>query len=116
MKPIDSFAFRWELILQQILKYQIDQDLSEKDRILSILGTASIIKDPSNNNSNQINRIADKYHIVIVGGGAGGVELAFAIHYRIQFELRKLNQDPNRVEITLVTRGSQINSNIELDK
>ena len=74
VKPIDSFANRWEEILSQIL----------------------------------ISDFETKYNIVVVGGGAGGVELIFAIHYRIQLELLKRGKDPKAVDITLVTKGDRL--------
>lgn len=47
-------------------------------------------------------------HVVVVGGGAGGVELTFAIHCRLQDEFRRRSRDFSKVTITLITRGSHI--------
>ena len=46
-----------------------------------------------------------KTHVVVVGGGAGGVELALAMQHRLRSELEKLDQPGDRVEFALVTRG-----------
>lgn len=46
--------------------------------------------------------------IAIVGGGAGGTELSFAINYRLKTELKAIGRDPSLVNIVLVTRGSTI--------
>ena len=42
---------------------------------------------------------------MIVGGGAGGVELALAMQHRLLSELEKAGQSSDRVEFKLVTRG-----------
>lgn len=46
--------------------------------------------------------------VVIVGGGAGGCELCFAVHYRLTNELIKLGKDPSSFSISLVTEGDGI--------
>ncbi len=47
-------------------------------------------------------------HVLVVGGGAGGVELALAIHGRLRWELTRQAGDPRRVSITLVSRSCQL--------
>ena len=47
-------------------------------------------------------------HVAIVGGGAGGVELALSIQYRLQNELRDLGKDPAQVYLHLFTAGSTV--------
>lgn len=49
-----------------------------------------------------------EFRIVIIGGGAGGVELALASQHRLQQLLRANNGDPNRLHFTLITQGSEI--------
>jgi selenide,water dikinase len=46
--------------------------------------------------------------IAIVGGGAGGVELAFSIHHRICKEFELLSKDVNKVKVILLTRGHEL--------
>jgi len=43
--------------------------------------------------------------IVVVGGGAGGVELALAMQHRLHTELKATGQPLDRATFTLVTRG-----------
>lgn len=45
--------------------------------------------------------------IAVVGGGAGGVELLLAMQYRLQQELRGLQQDPNDLVFHLFTSDAQ---------
>ncbi len=74
VKPISTFANRWDNILQRILN-----DSSRKTK-----------------------------HVVIIGGGAGGTELSFAMNYRIKSELIAKNKDPSTVKVSIVTRGHTI--------
>jgi len=46
--------------------------------------------------------------IAIVGGGAGGVELTLAMHYRLRNELRALGRNPDELSFHLLTRGASI--------
>lgn len=49
-----------------------------------------------------------KFKIVIVGGGAGGVELALSTQYRLQNTLRKQGEDPQRLSYILLTDSDRI--------
>ncbi|KAK3268150.1 hypothetical protein CYMTET_23329, partial [Cymbomonas tetramitiformis] len=51
---------------------------------------------------------AGEQHIVIVGGGAGGIELALSIQYRLQTELRKLGKPREWARVSVVTRSRGI--------
>jgi selenide,water dikinase len=79
VKPIDKFDARFRAILQRIL---------------------------------EANQAADRpttpFRVVVVGGGAGGCELCFALHYRLANEMRKLGKDPAIIEMTLATEGDKI--------
>ncbi|GGX88416.1 hypothetical protein GCM10007160_14860 [Litchfieldella qijiaojingensis] len=46
--------------------------------------------------------------IAVVGGGAGGVELLLAMHYRLRKELVALGRDPEELVFQLFTRSTQI--------
>lgn len=46
--------------------------------------------------------------IAVVGGGAGGVELALAMQYRLRDELRKAGRDPEELSIQLLSAESDI--------
>ena len=48
------------------------------------------------------------YRIVLVGGGAGGVELALAAQYRLRHLLAGQGDDPERLRFTLLTQGPEI--------
>ncbi|WP_131114433.1 FAD-dependent oxidoreductase [Lichenihabitans psoromatis] len=46
--------------------------------------------------------------IALVGGGAGGVELALAVAHRLRLVARGAGKDPGSIDLRLVTRGSRI--------
>jgi selenide,water dikinase len=46
--------------------------------------------------------------IVIVGGGAGGVELCFAMNHRLKTSLVAQGRDPGQAQMVLATRGDTI--------
>ena len=60
-----------------------------------------------------LNKIIDRndesiYTLAVVGGGAGGCELTFAVQYRIRQELLKHGRNPDSVKIVLLTRSSTL--------
>jgi selenide,water dikinase len=48
------------------------------------------------------------FRLCVVGGGAGGVELALSTQYRLRGLLRARGDDPGRLRYTLLTRGPEI--------
>jgi selenide,water dikinase len=46
--------------------------------------------------------------IVVVGGGAGGVELALSVEHRLRGELRAAGCDPARLSLTVITAGDRL--------
>ncbi|WP_426415291.1 selenide, water dikinase SelD [Aestuariirhabdus sp. LZHN29] len=48
------------------------------------------------------------FRVVIVGGGAGGVELALSTQYRLQQTLLQAGDDPGRLHYSLVTQSDGI--------
>ncbi|MDO9385188.1 MAG: selenide, water dikinase SelD [Thiobacillus sp.] len=46
--------------------------------------------------------------LAVVGGGAGGVELALAMQYRLRRELQATGRDPDALHMHLLTAGSAI--------
>ena len=46
--------------------------------------------------------------LAIVGGGAGGTELCFAMHHRLQQEMLKCGKDTSLLQVTLFNRGSSL--------
>lgn len=47
-------------------------------------------------------------HIAVVGGGAGGVELALSVQHRLRQELTRNGDDPDRIRFTLLTSGDTL--------
>ncbi len=72
VKPIDSFAKRWDLILQRVI-----------------------------NSTGHVK-------IAIIGGGGGGVELCFAIHHRLKYELEKIGKDASLLKVMIFQRGEKL--------
>jgi selenide,water dikinase len=48
------------------------------------------------------------FRVVVVGGGAGGCELTFALYYRLANEMMRLGKDPCDVQVVLVTEGGTL--------
>jgi len=48
------------------------------------------------------------FRLVVVGGGAGGVELALSTQYRLRQLLSERGDDPDRLHYSLLTEGPQI--------
>lgn len=48
------------------------------------------------------------FSIAVVGGGAGGVELALSIQFRLRNELESLGKDPDWVQCQLLTSGNTL--------
>ena len=46
--------------------------------------------------------------IAVVGGGAGGVEMALAMHYRLRGELRGLGRNPDDLRLHVLTKGAEV--------
>ena len=58
-----------------------------------------------------IERVCDSegpFRIVVVGGGAGGVELALSTQLRLQNTLRDVGKDPERLHYALITSSDSI--------
>jgi selenide,water dikinase len=51
-----------------------------------------------------------RFTIAIVGGGAGGVELCFAVHHRLKTHLASQGVDPALLRVILLNRGEEIMS------
>ncbi len=49
-----------------------------------------------------------EFRMVVVGGGAGGVELALSTQFRLRQLLGDRGDNPDRLMITLITQGSEI--------
>ena len=84
VKPIDSFATRWDAILKKVLHNANEGTAGEK---------------------------SSPYHLRIIGGGGGGVELAF-FHYRLHTELSNLGATAarKRLKISVIHRGCTLMS------
>lgn len=49
-----------------------------------------------------------RYRVVVVGGGAGGVELCLALRHRLRLQLAAAGADPDRASFALVTDTTEI--------
>ncbi|RDH82967.1 MAG: selenide, water dikinase SelD [endosymbiont of Galathealinum brachiosum] len=50
----------------------------------------------------------DSFHLAVVGGGAGGVEMALATQYRLQYLLKLENIKPAKIEVALYSDDDNI--------
>ena len=78
VKPIDGFCSRWDNILERLRSIALDRSK------------------------------CDVFNIAVVGGGAGGVELCFAMHYRMGIELSRLNVSHFEVKVSLFSSGRSV--------
>jgi len=83
VKPIDNFSRRWDTIRERILawadrkKHDNSRDVDEK-----------------------------KLELVVVGGGAGGIELCIAMYDRLHREIRKKGEDPSNIlHVSIAQKG-----------
>jgi selenide, water dikinase len=53
----------------------------------------------------------DVRRILVIGGGAGGVELLLAVRHRLRAELKAQNQDPDRLRFALATADDLMPTN-----
>ena len=56
----------------------------------------------------EVKNSSGEFHIAIVGGGAGGVELALSSQHKLKNLLLANNDDPNRLKFSLLTQGDKI--------
>ncbi len=47
------------------------------------------------------------FRVVVIGGGAGGAEVAFSLQYRLHELLRDQGRDPDRLSVAIVSRSPQ---------
>ena len=57
---------------------------------------------------NRVSSSKGEFKVVVVGGGAGGVELALSTQHRLQNTLRQAGDDPERLKYTLITESDCI--------
>ncbi|MCP4077090.1 MAG: selenide, water dikinase SelD [Gammaproteobacteria bacterium] len=57
---------------------------------------------------NRVSNSKGKFRVVVVGGGAGGVELALSTQYRLQNTLKQAGDDPGRLKYSLITESDCI--------
>lgn len=82
VKPIDRFARRWDEIIARV-------------RL-----TAQMVSSP-----------VRPFQVVMVGAGAGGVELCLAMYARLQKEAKMIGADPSYLCFTILNRGPHIMAN-----
>lgn len=56
----------------------------------------------------QVRQRPGRHTVAVVGGGAGGVELALAMQFRLRNELQALGRDPNGLVMHLLTRDAEV--------
>jgi selenide,water dikinase len=56
----------------------------------------------------RVRQHAGRTTVAVVGAGAGGVELALAMHYRLGRELRARGRDPDELAVHLFSAGTEI--------
>ncbi len=89
VKPIDQFADRWEKVVHRIESYC---DL--------------LVKENKQN--------PRPLKIAIVGGGGGGVELAFSMDYRLKEIVKSKGFDKHMINVAVYNRGDDIMSSHSL--
>ncbi len=56
----------------------------------------------------RVHQSEGEFRVVVVGGGAGGVELALSTQHRLQQELKQSGDDPSRLSYSLCTSSGSI--------
>lgn len=56
----------------------------------------------------KVGKIDGKVKLVVVGGGAGGIELALSMQIRLRNELKNNDKDPDNIKVSVVTRGAKV--------
>ena len=56
----------------------------------------------------RVRDLRERFTIAVVGGGAGGVELALSMQYRLRRELQSLGKSPELLHFVLLTAGETI--------
>jgi selenide, water dikinase len=80
VKPIDRFGDRWESVIRRLQEEQ-----SSEDSCARKYSTTNPLK------------------FIVVGGGAGGIELAFVMKQRLKKELNDM-----AIDVSICTRGESI--------
>lgn len=56
----------------------------------------------------RVRGLRDRFTVAVVGGGAGGVELALTMQYRLRQELQVLGKSPDLLQFVLLTAGDTL--------
>ncbi|CAM9446539.1 unnamed protein product [Discosporangium mesarthrocarpum] len=99
VKPIDGFSARWDAIVGRFLgptPVHHPRQLQPGNGVNS--GSATGPRGAGGNGG----------RLMVVGGGAGGVELVLAMQNRLQCLLKERGQDPEGVTVGLINRGQTI--------
>jgi selenide,water dikinase len=92
VKPISNFCNYYQQLQNTIVKKYTDtsSQSTKKRKCTGDTDTPQLTK---------------KHTVCIVGGGAGGIELALSVQYNLQHILREAGFDSSLVEMIVVTRG-----------
>lgn len=99
VKPIDLFAKKWARVLQEIA------DITNLD---SNHNTPPVPGRPTTNNNNTPPSTIPTYTVGIVGAGAGGIELSFAINFRLRAMCRERGVGEERVRVVVFNKGETV--------
>ncbi len=56
----------------------------------------------------RVRALRSRFTIAVVGGGAGGVELALSVQFRLRHELQKLGRNPELLRFVLITASDTL--------
>ena len=90
VKPIDGFGKRWDALLARV-------------------EATDFVQDASQNNSSSSSSSYTPLRLCVVGGGAGGVELALAMQHRLRGLLQSRGLPPDQIlHVSLVSRAPTV--------
>eukprot|EP01031_Cornospumella_fuschlensis_P025780 gene25780-31130_t len=96
VKPIDLFAKKWSRVLREIVDITSPETCSNIPCDSTLLSTHAAA------------RADTTYTVGVVGAGAGGVELSFAINFRLRAICRERGVREGRVRVVIFNKGASV--------